>query len=255
MSIFTKEQQDEKVQLQQQLADCTDEAQAQEVMKKLLDLNRKKQETEKNRPILIDAVFKQVKELEIEFKDFMEKSVFSLDVVKAYAIEQGFVKAVPAKGAKGTAKKKAPVIIGTFNFSDYGFTMPNKKDKNVPMGDGETSLVWDFHKRYGGLSWEQKFINAILEKGYEHVVSVASKEFQDWVETSVEGGGPKIGKQIFKNKREFLSAFDIKPAQADEITFTFPERKVEETVVVKDEHSQETPADAEVQAPAKKKRH
>ena len=259
MSIFTKEQQDEKVQLQQQLADCTDEAQAQEVMKKLLDLNRKQQDAIKNRPLAVEGVFKQVAELEIKFNEFMEKSVFSMDVVKAYAVAQEWVTAPkPAKGGSTTQVVEAPaekLVVGTFQFADYGFTMPNKKDKNVPMGNGETSLEWDFNKRYGGLSWQQKFINAIIAKGYEDLISKITPEFKAWLQTSVVGQGPKKGQDIFLNKRDFLKIFDKKPAQADEITFNFPEVKVVEAVVVKDEFSQETPADAEVQAPAKKKKH
>jgi hypothetical protein len=260
MSIFTKEQQDEKAKLQQQIAGCTDDVQAMEIMKQLLDLNRKQQDAINNRPSAVAGVFKQVGELEIQFNEFMEKSVFSIEVVKAYAVAQEWVTAPkPAKGGTTTQVVEAPaekLIVGTFQFADYGFTMPNKKSTTVPMGNGDTSLEWDFNKRYGGPSWQQKFINAIIAKGYQDVISKITPEFKAWLETSELGkGGPKNGIPIFKNKRDFLKAFDIKPAQADDIAFNFPEEKIVEAVVVKDEFSQETPAEAEVEVPAKKKKH
>jgi hypothetical protein len=78
------------------------------------------------------------------------------------------------------AEPKEPLIVGIFKCADYGFVMP-KNVNGEPMGS-DTELVWDFNKRYGSLSWQNKFIKAIISKGYEHVLEKATAESKEWID-------------------------------------------------------------------------
>lgn len=249
--VFTKEQAEQRTNLLAQLAECVDEEQFLELQKQLLELNKSQKQAKEERANNVAKVFKDLTDLEIDFNELMASKVYSVDVVKAYADSQGWLKSVEVteKGTTTSTKQKSgeevkPLYIGVFKFADYGFTMPFKKDGKSLMGDGETELHWDYNKRYGGLSWQQKFINVIKAKGYQHILEVAEPEFKSWLMESVEGQGPAKGKQLFKNKREFLGLFDVKPADADSIVWDFhtTTNMVEEVRVV-DEFAQEAPVE------------
>lgn len=248
--VFTKEQAEQRTNLLAQLAECVDEEQFLELQKQLLELNKSQKQAKEERANNVAKVFKDLTDLEIDFNELMASKVYSVEVVKAYADSQGWLKSVEVteKGTTTTKQKSdeevKPLYIGVFKFADYGFTMPYKKDGKSLMGDGETELHWDYNKRYGGLSWQQKFINVIKAKGYQHILEVAEPEFKSWLMESVEGQGPAKGKQLFKNKREFLGLFDVKPADADSIVWDFPTTtNVVEEVRVVDEFAQEAPAE------------
>ncbi|MDD2820503.1 MAG: hypothetical protein PHW29_04495 [Flavobacterium sp.] len=251
--VFTKEQAEQRSNLLAQLAECVDEAQFAEIQKQLLELNKNQKQAKEERATNVANIFKNIADLEIDFNELMASKVYSVDVVKAYAQSQGWLSTVETTSTKEkkekTTEEKAPLYIGVFQFADYGFTMPFKKDGKTLMGNGETELNWDFNRRYGGLSWQQKFINAIVSKGYEHILEKATPEFKSWLMEFRMGSGPAKDKEIHENKREFLKMFDIKPADADKIVFDFPTiTNVVEEVRVVDEFSQEAPAEVEAVA-------
>jgi len=254
--VFTKEQAEQRTNLLAQLAECVDEVQFLELQKQLLELNKSQKQAKEERANNVAKVFKDLTDLEIDFNELMASKVYSVEVVKAYAQSQGWLSTVETTTStkekkEKTTVEKAPLYIGVFQFADYGFTMPMKADGVTPMGHGETELNWDWNKRYGGLSWQQKFINAIIAKGYEQILEKATPEFKSWLMESVEGQGPAKGKQLFKNKREFLGMFDIKPADADKIVWDFPTvSNVVEEVRVVDEYAQQAPVEVEAEAPA-----
>lgn len=254
--VFTKEQAEQRTNLLAQLAECVDEVQFLELQKQLLELNKSQKQAKEERANNVAKVFKDLTDLEIDFNELMASKVYSVEVVKAYAQSQGWLSTVETTTStkekkEKTTVEKAPLYIGVFQFADYGFTMPMKADGVTPMGHGETELNWDWNKRYGGLSWQQKFINAIIAKGYEAILEKATPEFKSWLMESVEGQGPAKGKKLFKNKREFLGMFDIKPADADKIVWDFPTvSNVVEEVRVVDEYAQQAPAEVEAEAPA-----
>jgi hypothetical protein len=254
--VFTKEQAEQRTNLLAQLAECVDEVQFLELQKQLLELNKSQKQAKEERANNVAKVFKDLTDLEIDFNQLMASKVYSVEVVKAYAQSQGWLSTVETTTStkekkEKTTVEKAPLYIGVFQFADYGFTMPMKADGVTPMGHGETELNWDWNKRYGGLSWQQKFINAIIAKGYEQILEKATPEFKSWLMESVEGQGPAKGKQLFKNKREFLGMFDIKPADADKIVWDFPTvSNVVEEVRVVDEYAQQAPVEVEAEAPA-----
>lgn len=248
--VFTKEQAEQRSNLLAQLAECVDDDKFLEIQKQLLELNKYQKQAKEERANNVAKVFKDLTDLEIDFNQLMASKVYSVEVVKAYADSQGWLSTVEEKTTttkekkETTTEQKEPLYIGMFNFADYGFNMPMKADGKTPMGKGETDLNWDWNKRYGGLSWQQKFINAIIAKGYEQILEKATPEFKSWLMESVEGQGPAKGKQLFKNKREFLGMFDIKPADADKIVWEFPTiTNVVEEVRVVDEFAQEAPAE------------
>jgi len=248
--VFTKEQAEQRTNLLAQLAECVDDDKFLEIQKQLLELNKYQKQAKEERANNVAKVFKDLTDLEIDFNQLMASKVYSVEVVKAYADSQGWLSTVEEKTTSTKEKKettteqKEPLYIGVFNFADYGFTMPFNKDGTKLMGNGETSLNWDWNKRYGGLSWQQKFINAIKTKGYEQILEKATPEFKSWLMEFKIGSGPAKDKEIFENKREFLKMFDIKPADADKIVFDFPtiNKEVEEVRVV-DEFAQEAPVE------------
>jgi hypothetical protein len=254
--VFTKEQAEQRTNLLAQLAECVDEVQFLELQKQLLELNKSQKQAKEERANNVAKVFKDLTDLEIDFNELMTSKVYSVEVVKAYAQSQGWLSTVATTTSttekkEKTKEEKPALYIGVFQFADYGFTMPMKADGVTPMGHGETELNWDWNKRYGGLSWQQKFINAIIAKGYEQILEKATPEFKSWLMEYRIGSGPAKDKQIYENKREFLKQFDMKPAEADKIVWDFPTvSNVVEEVRVVDEYAQEAPAEVEAEAPA-----
>lgn len=230
-----EQQEQQKQKILDALNECTDKQEFDRLQEQLFNLNVQIKTDKEEYEGKVSTALKSLSELKIEFSKLMASNVYSVDDVKAYAEEKGWINAAPMVSTQGDklanaeAKKKTKsepkesLIVGTFNFADYGFEMP-KNAKGEPMGN-ETSLDWDFNKRYGGLSWQNKFIKAITSKGYEHVLEKSTPEFKDWVntpKTSKRGGG-----DIYENKRDFLASFGMKPADADKINFGAEEGKGE----------------------------
>lgn len=222
--LRSQEQEQQKQNILSAMNGCTDQQEFQRLQQELFNLNVQIKKDKEEYEGKVSTALKSLSELQIDFAKLMASNVYSPDVVKEYAEQQGWIKTSPAISKEGDklaneqAKKndkepKKPLIVGTFNFADYGFEMP-KNVKGEPMGN-ETSLEWDWNRRYGGPSWQLKFIKAIKSKGYEHVLEKATPQFKDWVsqpKISKRGGG-----NIYENKRDFLEAFAIKPADADKI--------------------------------------
>jgi hypothetical protein len=220
--VFTQEDKNKKADLLAKIGEALEDSEVAKLQSEIVKLNKKQKQATEQRGEFVTSIFKQITELKIEFKELIEGKVYNEDIVKAYAQEHGWIK--EAKKTKTTSTKtgeeKEPLYVGTFKFSEYGFTMPKKKGKEELMGKGETELKWDWNKAYGGLAWQNKFIDAILAKGYVELVKKAEKESPDfikWLNEFKVGEGPKAGQEIYEHKREFLKAFDIKPADADKI--------------------------------------
>lgn len=255
-TIFTMPEKQKQADLLAKLALATTAEEFTAIQTELLELNIKKITAEKDRAENIKKVYSDLTALEISFAELMTQNLFSVETVKSWVQAQNwYVAPVVVEATTSTKDKKEkseeavePLYIGVFNFADYGFTMPFNKDGTKLMGNGETSLNWDWNKRYGGLSWQQKFINAIKTKGYEQILEKATPEFKSWLMEFKIGSGPAKDKEIFENKREFLKMFDIKPADADKIVFDFPtiNKEVEEVRVV-DEFAQEAPVEVEAE--------
>lgn len=263
--IFTKDQAKAKADLIAKLGSCTTTEQFAEIQEQLLSLNVAENTAKQQRAESIDTIFKQIGALEITFTELLNAGVFSRDTVKTFADEQGWVNTVQVAGASSTSTKKVKpeLIVGTFNFEDYGFTMP-KKPSGELQGKGETSLTWDWNKVYGGLSWQSKFISAIKAEGWKKLLEkeTITNEFKKWlfedtVSTGVGKGAVK-GEKLYKNKREFLSWFGVegtsKELDAFDLGIKEPVEEVVESVVVQDEFSQEAPVEETAQQLATNKK-
>jgi hypothetical protein len=224
-----QEQEQQKQNLLTALKDCTDEQEFQQLQQDLFNLNKQMKQDKEEYEGKVSTALKSLSELEIDFAKLMASHVYNPDDVKAYAEQQGWIKPsnvvskegdqLANKQSKRKDEAKEPLIIGTFNFADYGFEMP-KNAKGEPMSN-DTSFEWDWNKNYIGRGWQPQFIKAITAKGYEHVVANASPQFKDWLAQFKEGQKAKAGQKIYENKRDFLNRFGIKPADADKIDFNF----------------------------------
>lgn len=242
---FAKDYDKEKESLLSQLRDCLDEDQALEINRKIVQLNREKKQAQEERANNVAKLFNDLKQYEVDFNELMASRVYSPEVVMNY-LEQNNISSPKKATSKGTSKQedkesKKLLTVGTFNLADYGFEAPNSN---------ETEFTWQWNKRYGP-SWQSKFIRAIAEKGYEHVLDKATPEFKAWLMEYKEGQKRAAGKKIFENKREFLKTFGMKPADADkiELNFEIPE---ETYTRLADEHSQQHPDDNQDQGNKKK---
>lgn len=255
---MTKDYQQEKDSLLAQLRDCLDDDQALEIQKKIVQLNREERQAKEERENNIAKLFTDLVKNEVSFDELMGAQVYSPQVVLDYLQQHRLIPSYASSSAQshagrasdkeGKADKKS-LIVGTFSLADYGFEMP-KNAKGQPMSDA-TEFVWDWNKRYGGLSWENKFIRLLAEKGYRHAFEKATPAFKLWLNDYKEGQKRAAGKKIYENKREFLKTFGMKPADADKIDLSF-EVPEEEVIRESDEHAQIHPDEQQDQGAKRK---
>lgn len=117
-------------------------------------------------------------------------------------------KAIKGFGTEAEGNEEGTIAVATFKLADYKFS----HEKATP------EFTWEFGKRYGGLAWQTKAIQAITHKkgdvfggveALEEVLAKATPEFKAWLEVAKEGAGPAKGKQIFENKRAFFKLFGL----------------------------------------------
>jgi hypothetical protein len=199
-------------------------------------LSQREEEAEKERNGYLEKIIKDMKDVRMTFDELLDGNVFQLhtikefavkinmfsladfepDTIRKYAMEHGiFSNSSNSNKTKIKEDKehKPTLNVGTFQFADYGFTMPIKVSGEA--ASDATEFTWNWNQRFGGRNWENGMVRAIIEKGVDHFLSVASPAFKEWLKIGEEGQGPAKGRTIYQNKRDFLAKFGMAPKDAD----------------------------------------
>jgi len=175
----------------------------QEELENLGKLTAKKIEWQQERDAEITGIIDSIKENKIELTRLIGKA-YTIDDLKTAAVHFDLIKPSGKGKQQGKATNKEKLIVGIFKLADYKFTAERQADGTVP-----TEFEWDFNNSPRGVSWKQKFVQAIIAKGIEDCLTKITPEFKAWLETS-RPDARSPNKQIYQNKAAFYKAFGLK---------------------------------------------
>jgi hypothetical protein len=172
-----------------------------EDLDKLVKLSAAKIKWQDERDAEIVGIIDSIKENKIELIRLIGKA-YSVEELKSAATHFDLIKTGASNKKKSTSQGK--LVVGTFKLSDYGFIVEKQTDGTVP-----TEYEWDFNNNPRGVSWKQRFVQAIISKGIDDCMTKITPEFKAWLEISRKDARSE-GKLIFENKAAFYKAFGLK---------------------------------------------
>ena len=175
----------------------------QDELEKLGKLTAKKIEWQQERDAEITGIIDSIKTNKIELTRLIGKA-YTTDDLKAAAVHFDLIKPSGKGKQQGTAKNKDKLIVGVFKLADYKFTAEKQADGTVP-----TEFEWDFNNNPRGVSWKQKFVQAIIAKGIEDCLTKITPEFKAWLDISRQDARSP-NKLVYENKAAFYKAFGLK---------------------------------------------
>lgn len=195
---FTKE---DEAKFEQMLALAKEAKLSDEQMPEFMALMKAKKEATQEKEANYLNVVSAIKELGVPLSFLYENGCFTSTEIVGLVKDKGMVVVgdKPARKSKESNEEKAPktpMIVGTFDLTEYGFA-------------GKT-YTWDMNNSPRGRSENVAYVKAIKEGGVDKASKFFTEEFKSWLtETVTNTSGRYAGTPVYTNKAEFYNLFGV----------------------------------------------